>query len=379
MQSSPAMNSSFWRRVTIKGTILFLIFNFFYAAVLPYLPFDQLSLYNRLFPGRLRLPYGDNPSQSYNLTIDNLDAMFASHVLSASSKPNDEFRVILIGDSSTWGYLLSPSETLSAHLNALNLSTPDGKRITFYNLGYPVMSLTKDLLLLSRAMTYKPDLILWLVTLESFPKDKQLYPPLLQHNPQEVNALLQKTNLSPLLPTTSEPFNAFLQCTFIAQRNQLAGIIRLQLYGFMWSATGIDQAIPASVPPRQEDLSDDLSFHSLHPPALQADDLSFDVISAAIRLAQPAPVILINEPMFISSGQNSQIRYNFYYPRWAYDHYRQHFAAFCNKMSLTCWDIWNLIPPDEFTNTAIHMTPNGTKQTAQWIGVTLTNWLQFNP
>ncbi len=53
-----------------------------------------------------------------------------------------------------------------------------GKHVRFYNLGYPVMSLAKDLLLLSYAQSYQPDLIVWLVTLESFPYDKQLFPPL---------------------------------------------------------------------------------------------------------------------------------------------------------------------------------------------------------
>ncbi len=52
-----------------------------------------------------------------------------------------------------------------------------------YNLGYPVMSLTKDLLILDYAQRYQPDLIIWAVTLESFPYDKQLFPPLLQNNP----------------------------------------------------------------------------------------------------------------------------------------------------------------------------------------------------
>ena len=34
--------------------------------------------------------------------------MFASHELSASAKPADEYRVLLIGNSSTWGFLLPP-------------------------------------------------------------------------------------------------------------------------------------------------------------------------------------------------------------------------------------------------------------------------------
>jgi len=45
------------------------------------------------------------------------------------------------------------------------------------------MSLTKDLVLLNEAMQHQPDLIIWPVTLESFPREKQLVHPLLQNNP----------------------------------------------------------------------------------------------------------------------------------------------------------------------------------------------------
>jgi hypothetical protein len=86
--------------------------------------------------------------------------------------------VLLIGDSSTWGFLLPPGQTLAAHLNAAGLRHPDGRKVRVYNLGYPVMSLAKDLLILSRAANrYEPDLIVWPLTLESFPYDKQLFPP----------------------------------------------------------------------------------------------------------------------------------------------------------------------------------------------------------
>jgi len=52
------------------------------------------------------------------------------------------------------------------------METVSGKQARVYNLGYPTMSLTKDLLILSRALHYQPDLIIWLVTLESFPASK---------------------------------------------------------------------------------------------------------------------------------------------------------------------------------------------------------------
>ena len=65
--------------VLIKGLLLFLLFNLVIAAWQPGI--GQFSLYNTIFPGRERLPFGENPKQSYNLSLFDLDAMFASHVI----------------------------------------------------------------------------------------------------------------------------------------------------------------------------------------------------------------------------------------------------------------------------------------------------------
>jgi lysophospholipase L1-like esterase len=61
----------------------------------------------------------------------------------------------------------------------------------------------------------------------------------------------------------------------------------------------------------------------------------------------------------ISNGANSDLRYNFYYPRWAYDDYREILDAFSADQGLDFLDYWDLIPESEFTNTAIHATPRG--------------------
>ncbi|MFM8320404.1 MAG: hypothetical protein ACKOC5_05760, partial [Chloroflexota bacterium] len=185
----------FLARMLLKALLLFVIANLLFAAAGPLPALGRLSLYNRAFPGRQRLPYGDVPARAYNLSLYNLEAMFASHELAGGPKPADEFRVLLVGDSATWGWLLAAPDTLSAQLNNLQLTAPDGRRMRFYNLGYPVMSLTKDLLLIERAMAYQPDLLVWQITLESLPRDKQLYPPLLQNNPQAVQQLLARAGL----------------------------------------------------------------------------------------------------------------------------------------------------------------------------------------
>ena len=88
----------------------------------------------------------------------NLDAMFASHEIASGPKPAGEYRVLLIGDSSTWGWLLKPGETL-AQINRAHLQAADGRTVRAYNLGYPIISLTKDVLIIDRAMQYQPDAV----------------------------------------------------------------------------------------------------------------------------------------------------------------------------------------------------------------------------
>ena len=354
-------------RVVLKALVLFLLLNLLFALMYPLPGLGKISAYNLLFPGRQRLPYGDNPSKGYNLSLYNLEAMFASHELEGGSKPSDEFRVVVIGDSASWGFLLEPDQTLAGYINAAGATLPDGRRVRAYNLGYPVMSLAKDLLILERVMQYEPDMIVWPLTLESMPYDKQLFPPLLQNNPQAVRKLIKTHNLS-LDPNAAELEQpSWWERTIVGGRRQLADLLRLQLYGFMWAATGIDQDIPETYTLRQEDLEADTKFHDLQPPHLQASDLALDILSAGVELAGDIPVILINEPMFISQGKNSDIRYNFYYPRWAYDDYRKIMAEESQRRGWWYLDLWDAVPGSEFTNSAVHMTPAGTQLFAEQV------------
>jgi hypothetical protein len=215
------------RNIVVKAALLLLLVNFGFAWLKP-LPFlGRVSAYNHLFPGRTRLPYGENPSRDYSLSPFSLEALVASHEIAATLPVRDEYRVVLIGDSSAWGFLLPANQTMAAYINAASLTTASGRPVHLFNLGYPIMSLMKDLVLLDRAMDYHPDLIVWLVTLESFPTDKQLYPPLLQHNPDTVRRLIRTYDLTldPYDPRLVDP--SFWDQTLIGQRRALADLLRL--------------------------------------------------------------------------------------------------------------------------------------------------------
>ncbi len=377
---NPQLSIVNWKsigRILLKTAVLLLLVNLIFAALYPLEALGHVSLYNWLLPGRERLPYGENPAESYNLSTFNLPAMFASHTLQRP-KAADEFRVLLIGDSGTWGWFLENEETLAAQLNEMGLMAENGRAVRVYNLGYPVMALSKDLMLLEEALAYNPDLILWPVTLESFPREKQLFPPLVQANPARMRRLITEYELD--LDAQDGRFvdPTFLQRSLIGQRRNLADWLRLQAYGFSWAATGIDQAIPADIPPRTSDFDADLSWQTFPEPAtLTSADLAFDVLAAGMAMAGDVPVLLINEPMFISSGRNSDLRYNAFYPRWAYDQYREMLGETAVAQNWLYLDLWHAIPPDQFTDTPVHLTPEGSRLFAQKIAEALQAELQL--
>ena len=151
------VNWKFLRNVLIKALLLFVGLNLVLTCFYPFAGLGKISLYNLVFPGRERFPFGENSQEAYNLSLYNVEAMFASHELNGEKKEADEYRVFIIGDSASWGTLLEPQETLNACLNQMGIRAPEGKKLHFYNLGYPTLSLFKDVMLLEEAMRYEPE------------------------------------------------------------------------------------------------------------------------------------------------------------------------------------------------------------------------------
>lgn len=353
--------------VLFKATLLFVLFNFAFVLI-NNAPLGKLSLYNKIFPGRERFPFGEN-QRGYNLSLFNLDAMFAAHTLTGTLKADGELRVILVGDSSVWGTLLTPEQNLAGQLNAQNIPAC-GKTVRAYNLGYPYISLLQELMILDEALKYQPDMIVWLTTLESFPKEKQFGAPLVANSPEQVKALIAKYNLplDPNDPAINHPTT--WNQTFINRRKDLANLIRLQLYGVPWAATGIDQFYPETYERAQTDFKADDSFYDVKKNQPLRDQLSFDILDAGLH-ATDLPIVLVNEPILISNGANSDIRYNFFYPRWVYDEYRAMLSEYTAQQNIPYLDAWNLVPIDEYTNSGVHLTPFGESLLAEQVSAAI--------
>ena len=363
------MKINLWR-LLLKTAILFVLLNFAF----PLIPANNsVSIYNKIVPGRERLPFGENSAQAYNLSLFDTSAMFASHIL-AKPKADDEFRIILLGDSSVWGTLLRPEETLAGQLNAKNLKTADGRTLRFYNLGYPTISLTKDLLIFEQAMQYEPDLMIWMLTLESFPADKQLTAPLVSHNAARVRQLVSLYGFNADLNSDALISPTYFESTLVGRRRAIADWARLQIYGVMWGITGVDQFYPETYDPAKIDFDADETFHGWNPPVLPRAELALDLLPTAQKIAGNVPLIFVNEPILISDGENSDLRYNYFYPRWAYDQYRQVLAEMSLESSWHYYDFWDIIPADKFTNSAVHLSAEGEAIFADKIAEMLTEF-----
>lgn len=356
--------TSIWSRslrIAAKAALLILLLNVIFALISPQEAIGRLSLYNSVSPGRLRLPYGENAQQSYNVSLFNIPAMLASHVVSMP-KERDEYRVFIIGDSGAWGWLLANEDSLASQINQARLVTSEGQQVVAYNLGYPIMSLTKDLMFLEASMPHRPDLIIWPVTLESFPREKQLFAPIVQNNPGRIRQLIESYDLQVDAQDSNFIDPSFVERTIIGQRRNLADLFRHQFYALSWAATGIDQAIPEEIKLRRSDFEEDLSWQDFHEPVeLTGDDLALEMLDAGSAIAGDVPLLIINEPMYISSGLNSHLRYNSFYPRWAYDQYRVLLRDHSNQRRWAYVDLWNAVDPQEFTDTPVHLTPQGTQ------------------
>ncbi len=340
---------SAWR-VLLKGVLLFLLFEYALVWLFPTAGF--VNVYAALNMKRQRFPLSTASPADDAQDLGNLDAMFASHVVSNPKAP-DEFRVMVLGDSAVWGLQLAPEQTLPAQLDSLGL-TCGTKKVRVYNLSFPRSSATKDLMILDKALHYQPDMILWLITWYTLMPKTRVDHWLVTQNPAEFYTLAQRFDFLPrdyAAPTGLD--------TVLARNRALFREARFDLYSLVELGTRTEQiAGPPEVLPAT--LSSDITFEGLKPPTLRESQVSLDQLADFYALAGRVPVILINEPMLVMHGvPNSDVRYNSYYPRWVYDQYRAYVAQDASQHGWNYLDLWNVFPANYFTDTPLHLSPDG--------------------
>lgn len=352
--------------VFIKALILYVFANLAFAYFDP--PIGKLSIYNWLVPGRDRVPY-EREVDYYNIShtipiYEDMDAMYQSTRLSQPKQP-DEFRVFLVGDSSAWGFELRPQETLVGQINDLNLITCDGRKIIAYNAAFPLPYVMKDLLLIDKVIEYEPDLFLWTVTLDGFNNRQTFTRHFLDPYSPRVGGLVEEYDIGNL-DTEQMVTQTFWEGTLVGQRDRLKKLFLLQFHGLGWSATGLDYDY-RSYEPLSQDLSDNSQASNDLFDDLNLDKMLFDVLDAGRQRMGGLPLLVVNEPIFIASGRNSDIRYNEFYPRWIYDEYLVYLDEWMKSGQYDYVNAWDLLPSSEFTDSIFHRTPAGEKMLAEFL------------
>jgi len=354
-------------RVVVKALLLFTAINIIYGLIDP--PVHKISVYNNLFPGRVRMPFGSS-NNPYAVMVDDVNIMFASHKISAP-KGSTEFRVVLIGDSSVWGEGISAQESIAIQWN--NTDADCGKQtIKVYNLGYPHPSVIKDLVVLDKAIETNPDMIIWFVTLNTL-IPRRLSPFLAANSERVVNMLSRYDIPFANDDILVDSVPGFFDKTLIGRRSYLARWVKLQFLGVVWGATGRDTASDSF-----DDLNSsfsDVVKKSSYKEMERNDDLGNTIrlktVETGYDIAGSVPVLVVNEPIFIANGLNSDIRYNDIYPRWAYDQYRVAIADEAQRANWQYLDMWNSIPPQYFSDGLFHLTADGERILVEQINPTL--------
>jgi hypothetical protein len=150
------------------------------------------------------------------------------------------------------------------------------------------------------------------------------------------------------------------------QRYFLGDWLDLQLTGIRFKATdGAEDQDDKYKPIKEINLSSDSNYRKLAQPVSNERLVYSEALEMAMRSLKNHPILLVNEPIFISTAKNSNIHYNNAYPKWAYDQYREYMSSLASENQWNYLDLWNLVPASEFTNSSFHRSPEGERLVAE--------------
>lgn len=322
--------------------------------------------------GRARLTY---PSDFQNGQLP-VEALLNAHAVNYDAKSEDEYRVLLLGESGIAGWGLEDYETLSAQLTALGIEV-GGRQVVAYNLAYPQPGAARDLVTLDAALAYDPDLVIWFITPAALNDEIDIV------GANRVFFDLNRARLAALVdqypdlladwyePRYAEPSSDMWLSQWVAIRDQelLPIWLNALLYPFIPPDLAVsDRRIG------QEPVPDEALYTDDHPGFAEMPNATWNILRAACLRTEEEGVelLLVNEPMLVGSGGASDINYNVQYQRAMYDRYRDTLSAFSAEHGIGYVDLWNIVPASRFTDTPLHMDAQGQAILADAVAAILT-------
>jgi hypothetical protein len=314
-------------RLLLKALILFVIF----STLLSLYPDMNYDWFRVFMPKLEKFPYyvvyhNDSANHGFDLqNVFDIKSLLDSHVISAEIKPENQYRIIFIGDSTTYFGNIYP---------IVNQITCGSKNLRAYNLGYPGVSATKDFMILQEAMKYSPDLVVWSVTY-SIEDNNQGF---IQANPGQYKQLTNNYHL-PVTGSTSALNwkTAFFQSDKLRLETYL-----LMNYSILAAATGDQSKII------QTALRDDVdSTQQAVVIAGHGGDAFLPIIQAFKKISRGVPILLINEP-----------RPNVITTLSQYLQFGKRISSLTSINHIPFLDIGNLVPDKDFVD-RVHRNKEG--------------------
>ncbi len=357
-------------RVFVKALILLIAFDLVQAALGLSSAIEHWPLYRAFTPPTARLglalQIGDPAWWS-------LDPLLDAHEI-AQPKAPDEYRVIFLGDSATFCLYCSERESIPQAFTNLG-ATIGGKRVRAYNLAYPGSDWLKDILILKHALKYQPDAIVWLVTAKGsgdqpLPQEPEAHL-ITRLNAAELPALAREYGVDTWETRRYADAGAWYQQSIWTYggrlRDWLVLVARTLRNALVQPGQDLTQDYlipgpPVSTQPiqAQAEINSSLPGYGVMP------NRQWALLRAGQQMAQAAqvPLLMVNEPIYIGSGENSDVNYNSFYERALYDRFRAALAAFTRQRALPYLDLWNMLPPEDFSNTSLHYNAEGNRRVA---------------
>jgi hypothetical protein len=364
-------------RVLLKAIALLIIFDALQMAFGLGSALDHWSIYRYFTPPTMRLGLAD---QIGDPAWWRLNVLLDAHEI-AQLKAPDEYRVVFLGDSSTFCLYCRAGEAIPKAVTDLGV-TIDGKRVRAYNLAYPGPDWLKDILILKHALPYQPDAIVWLVTAKGSSNQPTPAQPdahlFTRINADELPELQRQYGFTTWETQQYADADTWYQSSIWLRGGRLRDWLTLL-------AQTIRTALinPGQDQTKQYLLPDEpVTQRPIRFPAEITSDLPgydalpndrWELLRVGQRMAQQTgvPLLLVNEPIYLAGGPHSNVNYNSDYERAVYDRFRTAMIQFTHEHGLPYLDLWNHLPPEEFSNTPLHYNLQGNIHVAQEIAAEL--------
>lgn len=356
MRSSPLPSLSLTTRIFIKALIVVALANVVALAV-NFNPIAALTRFNLWWltgHGRNRLAY---PSDFQNGQLP-VETLLSSHAIAYTPKAENEYRVAVLGESGIAGWGLRDQDTFVGQLNSRHL-TLDSRQVVAYNLAYPSPNVARDTLILDAALAYHPDLVIWFITpaaLDDSPDALGTNTVFFELNRQRLQRITYDNQLQNWYNARLNPLPIWQSWIAVHNQDTLPVWFNTLLYPFTEPDYSFTERRIGSepIPAKARYTAGRKGFDPM-----PNETWRFLDIARTLTENAHAKLLLINEPMLIGKGQNSDVNYNLQYQRQFYDTYRQKITDYAAQQGFLFADLWDVIPAESFTDTPLHADAAG--------------------